>query len=140
MRKVAIVGSRDYPDLDAVRDYILDVYTDDGTPFDMEIVSGGARGIDSMAEAVAKQLRMPTKIFLPDWEKYSQSAGLKRNTQIVEYADEGVVFWNGTSRGCIDTFNKFLLREKKVTLICEKTQTGHVSAWMLRKSENWGRW
>jgi predicted Rossmann fold nucleotide-binding protein DprA/Smf involved in DNA uptake len=42
--RVAIIGSRDYPDLERVRAYVRRLPT--GTVF----ISGGARGVDSAAE------------------------------------------------------------------------------------------
>ncbi|HBJ10849.1 MAG TPA: hypothetical protein DDY61_03955 [Ruminococcaceae bacterium] len=37
--------------------------------------------------------------FLPEYKKYSRSAPLKRNLQIIAYADEVLAFWDGESHG-----------------------------------------
>ena len=37
--------------------------------------------------------------FLPDYAKYGRSAPLRRNLQIIEYADMVLAFWDGKSRG-----------------------------------------
>lgn len=37
--------------------------------------------------------------FLPDYEKYGRSAPLKRNINIIEYADLVLAFWDGKNRG-----------------------------------------
>ena len=55
--------------------------------------------------------------FLPDYEKYKRGAPLKRNMQIIEYADVVIAFWDGKSKGTkfvIDNCNK---TGKEVTVI-----------------------
>ena len=88
--KVAVIGSRGL----IVKN--LDKYLPKDTT---EIVSGGARGIDSCAENYAKENGIPTKIFLPEYEKYGRTAPLKRNILIIDYADAVVAFWDGVSHG-----------------------------------------
>ena len=87
---VAIVGSRNLsiPDLSP--------YLPEGTT---EIVSGGARGVDACARAWARENRLKLTEFLPEYEKYGRNAPLKRNLQIIGYADLVVALWDGTSRG-----------------------------------------
>ena len=91
--KVAIVGSRDAT-ASAAR-LILKYLPADTT----EIVSGGARGIDALAEEVAQSLSLPVKVFLPDYETYGRQAPLFRNRQIIDYADQVLAFWDGASPG-----------------------------------------
>ena len=87
--KIAIVGSR------GVIVNNLERYIPDGS----EIVSGGARGVDSCAAAYAKRNGLKLVEFLPDYDKYGRGAPLVRNRQIVDYADKVIVFWDGGSRG-----------------------------------------
>lgn len=66
----------------------------------VEIVSGGARGVDRLGEQLAKELKLPVERFIPDWDKYpNNSAGFVRNGQMGEYATAGLVFWDGESSG-----------------------------------------
>ena len=88
--KIAIIGSRGLH----VND--LERYLPEGIT---EIVSGGARGIDSDARAYAKAHGIPLKEFLPDYERFGRSAPLKRNLEIIAYADVVLAFWDGQSRG-----------------------------------------
>ncbi|MBR2466425.1 MAG: hypothetical protein IKB38_05800 [Clostridia bacterium] len=88
--KIAIVGSRNLT---------LDV-----APFlegesVSEIVSGGARGIDKCAEAYAEKMGIEIRVFPPRYDLYGKAAPLKRNEEIVEYADKVYIFWDGSSRG-----------------------------------------
>jgi YspA, cpYpsA-related SLOG family len=86
--KVAIVGSREYPNLSKVRPYIQNL------PIDTIIVSGGARGLDKCAEKVAQGIGLQTEIYPADWHKFGKAAGMKRNQQLVEAADRVVAFWD----------------------------------------------
>ena len=52
-----------------------------------EIVSGGARGVDIYARNFAHANKLKLKEFLPEYEKYGRSAPLRRNLQIVDYAE-----------------------------------------------------
>jgi len=99
MKKVAIVGSRNYPNLDLVDAYVR--------ALDPEcvIVSGGAQGVDLTAEHAAESVGIKTIIHLPDWSQ-GKGAGFIRNSLIVADADIIVCFWDGISRGCIDTVLK----------------------------------
>ena len=97
--KVAIIGSRTLK-VTNLEDYLPSDTT--------EIVSGGAIGIDRCAEEYARCHGIPTKIFLPDYKKFGRSAPIKRNVEIIDYADAVVAFWDGTSRG-----TRFVIEEAK---------------------------
>lgn len=88
--KVAIIGSRGLSVTDLGR------YLPKNTT---EIVSGGARGVDTSARAYALSHGIKLMEFLPEYTKYGRSAPLKRNITIIEYADIVLAFWDGKSRG-----------------------------------------
>lgn len=88
--KVAVIGSRDI-NIKNLGDYLPEEIT--------EIVSGGARGVDTSAKEYALENNIKLTEFLPEYDKYKRIAPLKRNMQIIEYADLVIAFWNGTSRG-----------------------------------------
>lgn len=103
--KVAIIGSRDIPDPEAVYKLICDKVPINCT----EIVSGGAEGVDKLAERYADEHGIPIKIFYPQYEKYGRNATLLRNTEIVKYADHVLAFVHGDHpRGSADTAKKCL--------------------------------
>ena len=78
-----------------------------------EIVSGGARGIDSLGEKYAKQHNIKLTIFKPNWNKYGIKGGVIRNTQMSRYADCAIVVHCG-SKGSIDMINKMKKLNKPV--------------------------
>ena len=106
--KLAIVGSRNV-DVPNIGDYLPDGVT--------EIVSGGAKGVDSSAAAYARQNGIPLTEFLPDYQRYKRGAPLKRNQQIADYADQVLAFWDGQSRGTLYTINLFKKQNKPVTIV-----------------------
>ena len=88
--KVAVIGSRNL----FVRD--LSKYLPEGVT---EIVSGGAKGVDTSAKEYANANGIPLKEFLPNYAAFGKNAPLVRNIEIIEYADVVLAFWDGKSRG-----------------------------------------
>lgn len=88
--KLAIIGSRTIKDLD-LSPYI--------TPEVREIVTGGASGVDALAEAYADKHRLSKRIIRPQYRRYAKAAPILRNQEIIAYADKVLVFWDGVSKG-----------------------------------------
>jgi len=97
--KIAIVGSREYPKLNLVSEYVKTLEKD------VIIISGGAKGVDLVAEQTARQRGFILIIHYADWNK-GKGAGLARNSLIVADADLIVAFWDGKSTGTLDTLKK----------------------------------
>ncbi|MBR6533508.1 MAG: hypothetical protein IKT44_03690 [Clostridia bacterium] len=105
--KVAIVGSRNLKIFD------IEKYLPKDTT---EIVSGGAKGIDTCAKVTAQKMGIKITEIFPEYRKYGKCAPIKRNLQIIEYSDEVIAFWDMKSRGTknvIDTCKKL---NKKITV------------------------
>lgn len=88
--KVAVIGSRSLT-VSNLQDYL--------PPNTTEIISGGAKGIDSCAKQYALQNGFKYTEFLPEYEKYGRAAPIKRNVLIIDAADIVIAFWDGESRG-----------------------------------------
>jgi len=86
-----------------------------------EIVSGGAKGVDTSAREYAQRNGIRLTEFLPDYKKYGRAAPLKRNIQIIEYADIVLAFWDGSSRGTFHVIKNCEKLKKcvKVYQICK---------------------
>lgn len=102
-----VVGSRKVNDFNLIRnklDYLLQNYKDSKN---VEIVSGGANGVDKFAEEYALEHGYSTKIFpisKEDWERDGKRAGYLRNEKmhayIAKFPKRGcVAFWDGKSAG-----------------------------------------
>ena len=96
--KIAIVGSRTFNDYDKLESFITNTCQENNYEV-TEVISGGARGADSLGEVYAKKYSLKTTIFKPDWEKYGKSAGFKRNVDIIKASDICFAFWDGESHG-----------------------------------------
>ena len=88
--RVAVIGSRSLT-VSEIGKYL--------PPNTTEIVSGGAKGVDMSARDYANRHGIKLVEFLPDYNKYGKLAPLKRNLQIIDYADYLLAFWDGKSRG-----------------------------------------
>jgi len=88
--KIAVIGSRGLK-VDDLAKYL--------PPETLEIVSGGAVGIDTCARDYALAQDIKLTEFLPEYEKYGRLAPLKRNITIIEHSDLVLAFWDGASRG-----------------------------------------
>jgi len=82
-----------------------------------EIVSGGAVGIDSIAQAASHVLNVPIKIFLPKFQEYGKNAPLMRNIQIIEYSDIVLAFWDMHSSGTKQVIAECIRRGKPFRII-----------------------
>lgn len=108
----AVVGSRDYAHLNFVAHFV-ETFAVQPVPLAAQIlprrlptiVSGGARGVDETAVEAAICSGLETKVFPADWSK-GPSAGFTRNELIVDYSDFVVAFWDGVSRGTLDTIRR----------------------------------
>ena len=109
--KVAVIGSRNLT-VSNLGKYLPDQTT--------EIVSGGARGIDSCAKNYANANGIPLKEFLPNYDEFGRSAPLLRNLEIIDYADIVLAFWDGKSRGTKFVIDKCRAKGKPVNIFISK--------------------
>lgn len=110
--KLAIVGSRNLTVTD------LGSFLPQGVT---EIVSGGAKGIDTCARAYALEHGLKLTEFLPNYKEYKRGAPLERNLRIIEYADEVLAFWDGSSKGTKFVIDHCKAQNVKVTVYLAKS-------------------
>lgn len=92
--KVIIAGSRDITDISHVHNAFM------GCGFSIsEVVSGMARGVDTLAIEFAKQIKVPVYGFPANWKKHGKGAGPIRNLEMANYAEALIAIWDGKSRG-----------------------------------------
>ena len=116
--KIGIVGSRDFGDLTRVGRFVEIMHEQHG---EIEIVSGGAKGVDTAAIRRGLELGLICTEFKPDPKVHPfVKAANERNTQIVEYSDWVYAFWNVKSTGTMDTMRKALTAEKLVAIYTPK--------------------
>lgn len=103
--KIAIVGSREPGNINFAKELEkrINIQSCD------TIISGGAKGIDSLAAEYATANGLALVEIRPNYAKNGRGATFIRNREIVDNADMVVAFWNGTSKGTkytIDYANK----------------------------------
>ncbi len=108
---VAIIGSRDL----WVEDF--GKYLPEGVS---EIVSGGARGIDTAARQYAKEKGIKLTEFFPDYATFGKRAPLLRNLEIIDYCDMALAFWDGQSRGTKFVIENCRKKEKPCKIFLKK--------------------
>ncbi|MHA1302510.1 MAG: DUF2493 domain-containing protein [Candidatus Heimdallarchaeaceae archaeon] len=113
--KLAIVGGRNFNDYEKLEDAMQFFHIEDFQEVSV-IISGGAKGADSLGERYAENWNIQIKQFLPEWNKYGKAAGFIRNQQIVDACDMVLAFWDGESKGTKDTIDK-ARKAKKPTFI-----------------------
>ena len=109
IQHLAIVGSRNFANEWLVRETVRRLAVKNP---ELTIVSRGAKGVDSWAENEAVKCNLKTLIFLPDWELYGRAAGFVRNQQIVDASDAVLAFWDGISKGTLNSLNKARKKNK----------------------------
>lgn len=92
--KLAIIGSRDFNNYNLLEES-LKLYKSKIN----KVISGAARGADSLGEKWANNNKIETLIFPADWEKHGKAAGFIRNEDIIKNCDCCIAFWDGLSKG-----------------------------------------
>ena len=106
--KLMIAGSRSITEFD-FSDYI---------PKETKlIITGGASGIDTIAEKYADTHKISKLILRPKYNLYGKAAPLKRNEEMIALADLILVVWNGKSRGSKFTIDTAKKLNKQLILI-----------------------
>ena len=106
--KLAIIGSRNAPAINIAQ------YIEHRPGI---VISGGAKGVDTLAREYAQNNGIEFLEFLPNYAKYGRCAPLKRNDEIAAAADVCLAFWDGKSRGTAYTVKKFKELGKPVHII-----------------------
>lgn len=125
MFKLIIAGGRHFSDYELLSKSVdaLVIELNDLNIFNIQIVSGGASGADTLGVEYANSRGYSVKRFPAKWNdfsepcrikcgrfgKYNALAGFNRNEQMAQYADGLLAFWDGESPGTkhmIDTASK----------------------------------
>ena len=110
--KLAVIGSRGFDNYELV-EKVLNEYKDKVTL----VISGGAKGADTLGEQWAKNNNINTLIYPAEWEKYGKRAGHIRNTDIINSCEFCIAFWDGKSAGTQDSIKKAQQMKKQVLIV-----------------------
>jgi hypothetical protein len=107
--KVAIVGSRHFPEMERVRDYVM------ALPAGTTVVTGGASGVDAAAGDAARERSLGLLQLRPRFEETTDpGASGRRNQELVDAADILVAFWDGQSSGTRRTVDRAIESGREV--------------------------
>ena len=97
--KVIIAGSRGFSNYKLLRENCNEYLREKRKDYNIIIISGGARGADTLGEKYAQDEGFSLEVFPANWNKFGKSAGFRRNEQMAEVADALIAFWDGKSHG-----------------------------------------
>jgi hypothetical protein len=103
--KLAVIGSRTFHNQNLVNE-ILDLLCVRQHISITLIISGGAQGVDTLAEEYARTRSIPLMVIKPNYSQYGRSAPIIRNGQIVDQSDYVIAFWDGQSPGTRNTIER----------------------------------
>ena len=97
--KVIIAGSRGFSNYKLLKEKCNEYLREKRKEYNIIIISGGARGADTLGEKYAQDEGFSLEVFPANWNKFGKSAGFIRNEQMAEVADALIAFWDGKSHG-----------------------------------------
>ena len=107
--RVAIVGSRHFPEPERVAEYIRSL------PTRASIITGSASGVDAAATRAARDKGIPVQVIPASFEEVADaSKSAARNQRLVDACDVLVAFWDGASKGTRTTVERALDSGKEV--------------------------
>lgn len=116
--RLVVAGGREFKDqelFDITLNHFMRYFSSVNIP--VIIVSGGARGADTMAEDYARRYNLPFKLFEADWDFHGKAAGYVRNKEMAKYGTHLVAFHDGISKGTTHMINLAKEYELKVKVV-----------------------
>jgi len=93
--RVIVAGGRDFADYTFLKSKLDKLFSEKT----VIVVSGMAKGADSLGERYAHENKLVVSYFPALWHKFGTQAGFIRNTEMAKNADACVCFWDGKSVG-----------------------------------------
>lgn len=112
--KLLIAGSRTITDYALYKPFLFKYCYDNNVD---GILSGGARGADTIAKMFAEDTSIPFVELLAEWNKLGKSAGFIRNISLVDQCDAAILLWDGESKGTAHTLSLLKASGKPYTII-----------------------
>ena len=97
--RVIIAGSRDFDDYVMLCEHCDRLLSQKVATHQIVIISGEARGADTLGERYAHERGYAVEKYPADWKRDGKAAGPIRNAQMAKVADALIAFWDGNSRG-----------------------------------------
>lgn len=114
--KLAIIGSRSFNDYELLKETLNQIIKEKRLNIGL-IISGGAKGADSLAYRYSIENQIEFKLFKAEWEKYGRAAGIRRDSDIINDCDLCIAFWDGKSRGTSHSISLCSKQNKECIII-----------------------
>lgn len=92
---VLVTGSRSITDID-ISKYLKNIDV---------LLTGGAKGVDSLAITYAEKNSIKHIEVLPNYAKYHRAAPVIRDEEMVKMCERVIAIWDGKSKGTLHTIN-----------------------------------
>jgi hypothetical protein len=124
--RVIVAGGRDFDDWELLSSTLDSLIL---RPEHTVIVSGGAKGADSLGERYAEERGLDLVVMPAEWKRYQnrRSAGFIRNEKMAWFSNRLIAFWDGASSGTnhmIETARKYNIYKDVVMYGSESSSTG----------------
>ena len=99
--RVIIAGGSDFENYEYMCEILNDLFYN-STNFekrDIKIISGMAKGADTLAIRYADEHKLTKILFPANWKLYPRAAGFLRNEDMLSIATHLIAFWDGKSSG-----------------------------------------
>ncbi|MBQ8207969.1 MAG: hypothetical protein IJZ89_04450 [Clostridia bacterium] len=113
--KLLVAGSRSIKNIDLSKYIVGDIEL---------IITGGAKGIDEIAEKYADDHKLSKLVLRPQYQIYKRGAPLKRNKMMVDIADEVLILWDGKSKGSLFTIEYAKKKNKRLSVVILQENVG----------------
>lgn len=103
--RVIIAGGRDFNDYPLLKAKCDNILAEKTATHRIIVVSGAAKGADSLGEQYAREKGYTIEQYPADWNTHGRAAGPIRNAQMANSADALIAFWDGQSKGTKSMIN-----------------------------------
>lgn len=115
--KLIVAGSRGFDDYDLMLRVLIAMTDNELADKKLSIVSGMARGADQLGVRLANAFGLDLYKFPANWNGLGKRAGFIRNTQMGNFSDGLLAFWDGQSNGTKHMVDYMQQLKKPVHLI-----------------------
>lgn len=101
-KNLLIAGTRTYNNYEELKREV-DYFRKD--VINVRIITGCAKGADTLAKRYAREHDLPLVVYEADWKKHGKKAGPIRNKAMAYVAHAVVLFWDGKSKGTLNMYH-----------------------------------
>lgn len=115
--RIIVAGGREFNKYRLLEKTLNKLLKEKSKTHNIIIVSGTAKGADTLGETYATRKKYQIEQFRANWNKYGNFAGILRNEDIAKVANACVCFWDGKSTGTksmIELAKKYKLQVRVV--------------------------